>query len=79
MRWKMFGERLNERFSHKNIFSETRRIPESPSVITAKRASEDKEFALEFNIVLGNKNDRATKLAILTLLYDYMVDTIGLV
>ena len=75
----MFGERLNERFSHKNTFSETRRIPESPSVITAKRVSEDKEFALEFNIVLGNKNDRATKLAILTLLYDYMVDTIGLV
>ena len=37
--------------------------PVNASVIAAKRVSEGKEVALEFDLVLGRKNQRTAKLA----------------
>ena len=68
---------LEQRFSRTNTLPGTRGfhhfVPVSASAIAAKRVSEDKEFALEFDLVLGRKNQRAAKLAMsdfIVCLYD---------
>ena len=68
---------LEQRFSRTNTLPGTRGfhhfVPVSASAIAAKRVSEDKEFALEFDLVLGRKNQRAAKIAMsdfIVCLYD---------
>ena len=59
---------LQARVRHINTVPGTRGfhffVPLSSNVIAAKRVSEDKDFALEFDIISSSKNRRAAKLAI---------------